>query len=224
MIKFLTAFLVAFIFSSAVFADVFKYTDKSGKIHYTDTPPNKNYKRIIRTKIVVRLRNKDNKLGNLSSFSKGGFSKSGKSLSRKAKARYTRMSHNAKANKKKYSAYVAQSAKKYNVDPRLVHAVILAESAYNPNAVSPVGAMGLMQLMPATAKRFGVTNRRDPRQSIDGGTHYLKILLKLFKSNTRLAVAAYNAGEGAVMKYNNSIPPYKETQNYVKKVLAFYQI
>lgn len=222
MIKLLTVFLVAFIFSSTVFADVFKYTDKSGKIHYTDTPPNKNYKRIIRTKIVVRLRNKGNQLGNLNSFSKGGFSKSG-SLSRKKRARYARMSHNAKANKKKYSAYVARAAKKYNVDAKLVHAVILAESAYNPNAVSPVGAVGLMQLMPATARRFGVTNRNDPQQSINGGTHYLKILLKLFKSNTRLAVAAYNAGEGAVMKYNNSIPPYKETQNYVKKVLAFYQ-
>ena len=221
MIKFLTVFLVAFIFSNAVFADVFKYTDKSGKSHYTDTPPNKNYKRIIRTKVVVRLRNKSKKLGNLSSFSKKIVLKTG-GLSRKKKARYARISHNAKANKKKYSAYVTNAARKYKVDARLVHAVILAESAYNPNAVSPVGAVGLMQLMPATAKRFGVTNRRDPQQSINGGTHYLKILLKLFKSNTKLAVAAYNAGEGAVMKYNNSIPPYKETQNYVKKVLAFY--
>ncbi len=223
MIKLFTTCLVVFIFSGTVLADVYKYKGKDGKIYYTDTPPNKNYKRIIRTKVVVRLRNQSNQLGNLSSFSKGGFSKSG-SLSRQAKARYARMSHNAKANKKKYSTYVAHAARKYNVDAKLVHAVILAESAYNPNAVSPVGAVGLMQLMPATARRFGVTNRNDPQQSINGGTHYLKVLLKLFKSNTRLAVAAYNAGEGAVMKYNNSIPPYRETQNYVKKVLAFYHI
>jgi soluble lytic murein transglycosylase-like protein len=132
------------------------------------------------------------------------------------------MSNSAKANKRKYSAYIAASARKYNVDERLVHAVILAESAYNPNARSPVGAVGLMQLMPATARRFGVTNRRDPRQSIDGGTHYLKILLKMFNNSKRLAVAGYNAGEGAVIKYKRTVPPYRETQNYVKKVLASY--
>ncbi|MDQ7089885.1 MAG: lytic transglycosylase domain-containing protein [Methylococcales bacterium] len=222
MIKLLMVFLVAFIFSEFANADVYKYKDKSGKIHYTDSPPNKNYKRIIRTKVVVRLRNNDNTLGRLSSFSKKGFSKKG-SLSRKEKARYSRISHSAKANRKKYSHFIANAAKKYNVDQKLVHAVILAESAYNPNAVSPVGAVGLMQLMPATARRFGVTNRNDPQQSIDGGTHYLKILLKMFNSNMRLAVAGYNAGEGAVRKYNNTIPPYKETRNYVKKVLAYYQ-
>lgn len=225
MIKYLiTSFLVAIIVSNSVVADIYKYKGKNGKIYYTDAPPNKKYKRIIRTKVIVRLRKQTGNLGALSSFSKSGFSKSGSLLSRHTKVRVPKISRYAKINKKKYSTLIAQAAKKYNVDKKLVHAVILAESAYNPNAVSPVGAVGLMQLMPATARRFGVTNRNDPRQSIDGGTHYLKVLLKMFNSNTRLAVAGYNAGEGAVRKYNNSIPPYKETQNYVKKVLAFYQI
>lgn len=210
MIKFLISFLMAFIFSGSVLADVYKYTSPDGKVHYTDTPPNKKYKRIIRTKVVVRVRNKGSRfsnLGNLGNFKKGNY----------------KISRYAKLNKKKYSPLVAAAAKKYNVSEKLVHAVILAESAYNPNAVSSAGAVGLMQLMPATAKRYGVTNRNDPKQSINGGTRYLKFLLKTFNSNLSLAVAGYNAGEGAVMKYNNSIPPYKETRNYVKKVLSFYK-
>ena len=228
--------MLFFIFLNTALADVYKYKGSDGKIYYTDSPPNKKYKRIIRTKVIVRLRKENNQLGRLSSFSKGGFSKKGfleaESLNRHVslggrgnvtyRNRYRKMSNSAKANKRKYSAYVAQSARKYNVDERLVHAVILAESAYNPNARSPVGAVGLMQLMPATARRFGVTNRRDPKQSIDGGTHYLKILLRMFNS-TKLAVAGYNAGEGAVLKYNRTVPPYRETRNYVKKVLAYYR-
>ncbi len=126
-------------------------------------------------------------------------------------------------NKKKYSPLIAKAAKKYEIDEKLLHAVIRAESAYNPNAVSSAGAVGLMQLMPQTAKRYGVSDRRNASQNIDGGTRYLKDLLAMFNSNLKLAVASYNAGEGAVKKYNNSIPPYPETQNYVKTVLAFYR-
>jgi soluble lytic murein transglycosylase-like protein len=224
MLKLFLGLLVVMIFSGHVIADIYKYKGKNGKIYYTDSPPNKKYKRIIRTKVIVRLRKQKGNLGRLSSFSKSGLSKSARLLGGYTKNRRpVKISRYAKVNKKKYSALIAQAAKKYRVDKKLVHAVILAESAYNPNAVSPVGAVGLMQLMPATARRFGVTNRRDPRQSIDGGTHYLKVLLKMFNANTRLAVAGYNAGEGAVRKYNNSIPPYRETQNYVKKVLAYYR-
>lgn len=115
---------------------------------------------------------------------------------------------------------VSISSSKYGVDPNLVHAVIKQESGGNPKAVSPVGAGGIMQLMPQTAKRFGVTNRFDPAENIDGGVHYLKVLLDMFKGNVKLAVAGYNAGEKAVIKYGYSVPPYAETQNYVKKVLA----
>jgi soluble lytic murein transglycosylase-like protein len=126
-------------------------------------------------------------------------------------------------NKKKFSPFVTQAAKKYSIDAKLLHAVIRTESAYNEKAISSAGAMGLMQLMPATAKRYGVSNRKDAKQNIDGGAHYLKDLLKMFNSNLKLVLASYNAGEGAVKKYNNTIPPYPETQNYVRKVLAFYQ-
>ncbi len=126
-------------------------------------------------------------------------------------------------NKKKFDPLIKKIASKHKIDPKLLHAIIRAESAYNPNAVSRVGAVGLMQLMPATAKRYGVKNRRNPKQNITGGTRYLKDLLKMFNSNLKLAVAAYNAGENAVIKYRNSIPPYRETRNYVKKVLRFYQ-
>ena len=128
-----------------------------------------------------------------------------------------------KKNKLKYSPLIANAATKYKIDEKLLHAVIQTESAYNADAVSSAGAVGLMQLMPATAKRYGVSNRKDAKQNIDGGTRYLKDLLAMFNSNLKLAVASYNAGEGAVKKYKNSIPPYPETQNYVKQVLALYR-
>ncbi len=135
----------------------------------------------------------------------------------------TRAFRTLNKNKKKFDPLIKKIATKHKIDPKLLHAIIRAESAYNPNAVSRVGAVGLMQLMPATAKRYGVKNRRNPAQNISGGTRYLKDLLKMFNSNLKLAVAAYNAGENAVIKYRNSIPPYRETRNYVKKVLRFYQ-
>lgn len=125
-------------------------------------------------------------------------------------------------NKKRFTGLIEQTASKYQIDPKLVHAVIQTESAYDADAVSSAGAVGLMQLMPATARRFGVTDRNDPNQNVEGGIRYLKHLINLFEDNVRLAVAAYNAGENAVMKYNYSIPPYPETQNYVRQVLALY--
>jgi soluble lytic murein transglycosylase-like protein len=125
-------------------------------------------------------------------------------------------------NKVKFADLISKAAQKHNLDAKLLHAVIQAESAYNAQAVSAAGAVGLMQLMPDTARRYGVMDSRDAEQNIEGGAHYLKDLLAMFNSNLRLAVAGYNAGEGAVMKYNNTVPPYPETQNYVQQVLALY--
>jgi soluble lytic murein transglycosylase-like protein len=125
-------------------------------------------------------------------------------------------------NKSKYSNLIADAASRHGVEEKLVHAVIQTESAYNASAVSPAGAVGLMQLMPGTARRYGVTDRNDPSQNINGGTRYLKDLLDMFNYNLGLAVAAYNAGENAVIRHNNSIPPYRETQNYVRQVLSLY--
>lgn len=113
-------------------------------------------------------------------------------------------------------AMVEQTAKDHDVSPLLVDSVIQVESNYNPYAVSPKGAQGLMQLMPATARRFGVTNSFDAEQNIEAGVKYLKLLQDTFKDD-RLAIAAYNAGEKAVTKYGD-VPPYAETQNYVVKV------
>ena len=113
---------------------------------------------------------------------------------------------------------VEAAAKKHDVDPLLVHSVISTESNYNPYAVSPKGAQGLMQLMPATARRFGVRNTFDVKENIEGGVRYLKYLGSLFPNDPRLAIAAYNAGEGAVWKYGNNIPPYRETEQYVRRV------
>jgi soluble lytic murein transglycosylase-like protein len=124
-------------------------------------------------------------------------------------------------NRQIYTPHIAQIARKYSLDPMLLHAVISAESAFNPRARSPKGAMGLMQLMPATARRFGVYNAWDPFANIEGGARYLRWLLDQFKDH-RLALAAYNAGEGAVMRYGNRIPPYPETRTYVTRVQRFY--
>ncbi len=115
------------------------------------------------------------------------------------------------------NALVASIARKHDVEPSLVDSVIRVESAYNPNAVSSAGAMGLMQLIPSTARRFGVNDTFHPQQNIEGGVRYLKYLMELYHGDERLALAAYNAGEGAVAKYKG-IPPYPETQNYVYQV------
>jgi soluble lytic murein transglycosylase-like protein len=118
-----------------------------------------------------------------------------------------------------YAPLVEEMAAEAGVDAALVHAVITAESGYNHKAVSRTGAQGLMQLMPGTAKRYAVKDAFDPRENIRGGTLYLRDLLQMFGGDLRLAVAAYNAGEQAVMRYGRTIPPYRETLAYVPKVI-----
>lgn len=111
----------------------------------------------------------------------------------------------------------------YGIESALLHAVVTVESRYNPRAVSPNGAAGLMQLMPGTAKRYGVNDTLDPEQNLRGGAKYLRDLLEMFGSDVRLALAAYHAGENAVLRYQNSIPPFRATMEYVPKVFDLYQ-
>jgi soluble lytic murein transglycosylase-like protein len=114
---------------------------------------------------------------------------------------------------------IDSTAQKYGVDPTLIQQIVKAESGFDSNATSQAGAMGLMQLMPSTAASYGVQNAYDATQNLDGGTHFLKDLLDRFQGNVPLTLAAYNAGPGAVDKYQG-VPPYKETQAYVQKIMA----
>jgi len=122
----------------------------------------------------------------------------------------------------KYDELIKQSAARNGVDPNLIVAVMRHESGNNPRARSYKGAMGLMQLMPGTAARFGVTNFYDPAQNIEGGTRYLRFLLDYFKGDINLVLAGYNAGENAVVNYGYTVPPYRETRHYVRAISARY--
>lgn len=176
---------------------IYKYVDRSGKFNFGDKRKHPGFKSFSLQKYRPRSKPRARIIGK------------GKALG-------------YEKGKRVYGAIIRNISNKLGVSANLVHAVINAESAYNSQAVSSAGAVGLMQLMPATAKRYGVSNRRDPIQNIKGGTQYLRYLLKLFDGDLRLTAAAYNAGENAVLKYNRNVPPYKETQNYVVKVLNFY--
>ncbi|MCU7817213.1 MAG: lytic transglycosylase domain-containing protein [Candidatus Thiodiazotropha sp. (ex Rostrolucina anterorostrata)] len=145
--------------------------------------------------------------------------RSGKNRTRNSNYSLERM----RKNKAEVTPLIENIAKELHLHPGLLHAVVRVESAYNPKAISRKGAQGLMQLMPATTNRYGVNDSYDPKQNLQGGAQYLRDLLKLFEFDIKLALAAYNAGENAVFKYGKKIPPYPETQNYVKKVLNEFE-
>ena len=189
-LSFFALCLLLFVAPFLADADIYKYVDKRGRIHFTDKPAHGGYKRLVKTW-------------------KGW--------------QEARIDHrSASRNRKRFEPTIATAAKVHRLPPALLHAVITAESAYDPNAVSKAGAVGLMQLMPGTAKRYGVRNRRDPIANVAGGTRYLRDLLDMFDNNVVLALAAYNAGENAVIKHGRQVPPYSETRTYVRRVLDYY--
>jgi soluble lytic murein transglycosylase-like protein len=185
--------ILAVVNAPLAMADIYKYVDAEGHVYLTDRPDHKGYKLLVKTW-------------------KGW--KAGRS-----KIDLARLEQN----RRRFSPMIMQVAKQYQLPETLLHAVIKAESAYDPNAVSTAGAVGLMQLMPDTARRYGVQDRRDPIANMHGGSRYLRDLLGMFNNNLTLAIAAYNAGENAVIGYGYKIPPYDETRVYVKKVLQFYK-
>lgn len=198
--------IFAFVFTLCTFgpaeAGVYMYEDSTGKILLTDKP--RNYKQIAY------------------------FSPSGKkSITSSNKSAQSSLKSLNKTQRKKvfftrYNSIIKQKASKYKLDHRLVSAVVQVESQFNPKAVSRSGAVGLMQLMPSTAKQLGVHNAYDPYQNIEGGTKYLRYLVERFKGNVTFALAAYNSGPLNVEKYGN-VPPFKETKRYIKKIYSIYK-
>ncbi|CAM4177085.1 lytic transglycosylase domain-containing protein [Psychrobacter arenosus] len=192
-------------FTSAQAAEMFIYKDKnSGQ---------------------VLLTNVDNPTGGFSKFTqkvKVTYYPDSKALTgASSNSSYGSSSPSGSATRNAYDALIRASASRHGIDPGLMKAMMHTESAFNPNARSPVGAQGLMQLMPATARRFSVSNPWNPADNIEGSAKYIAWLLKRFNNNVEYAVAGYNAGEGNVDKYKG-IPPFRETRNYVKSVMSRY--
>lgn len=170
--------LVLSLLCTTSFADIYKFTDPTGVIHFTNIPQGKDYEKIISEK---RAHTKDN-----------------------------------------YDYIIESKSSKYNIEPAIIKAVITAESNWNPRAVSHKGAMGLMQLMPATAKDMEISNPFDPEDNIEGGTKYLRWLLNRFDGNLDLALAAYNAGPARV-EQSGGIPAITETRKYVQNINKIYK-
>ena len=183
------------------------YKSKSGQALITNTYPSGNFDKF--TKKVQENHYKSSQLLNGSSYNNSYSNNYGSS------------SASSSGTRNSYDSYILASAQRHGVDPALMKAMMHTESAFNPNARSPVGAQGLMQLMPATARRFKVSNAWNPAENIEGSAKYIAWLMKRFNNNVEFAVAGYNAGEGNVDKYNG-IPPFKETRNYVKSVMSRY--
>jgi soluble lytic murein transglycosylase-like protein len=186
-------------------AQIVKYIDNDGAIHYTNTPTYAN--------------STDMRLPPLTEAAFQKYFPKYTASQGFQPAFFSRLSNFP--NQAAYDPHIKLTCKLYGLDCNLVKAMILAESGFNPQAVSPKGAMGLMQLMPGTSRDLGVLNPFDPQQNIDGGARYLRMMLDLFGNDTALALAAYNAGPEAVTKHGG-IPPFDETQIYVKTVMDFY--
>lgn len=204
MISFMAALIaiVLFLFSAFnVHADIYKHISEDGVIYFSNSSSGADSKVVVRER-MIRLKNGK---------------ESDPVDSRPQKVEGLQVSRNLDM----FNTVVDEQAKRHNVDPQLVKAVIRAESNWNPDAVSPKGALGLMQLMPSTAALLGVSNAFDPFENIDGGVRYLKYLIGRFNGNLILALAAYNAGPGLVEK-KGAVPSIPETIAYVKRVMRYY--
>ncbi len=201
-------------------SDLYGFVDESGRVHVTASPPagDPRYQLFLRSPDDYRLKDAS-EFRNLRN--------PGDSRLRAPWGRVTERSmlENPLLEDKPFQEHVVEAAKEHKVDPALVHAVIVAESNYNPNAVSDKGAIGLMQVMPDTGKRYGAKEKdlRVPQKNIRIGVQYLADLIEMFDGDLKLALAAYNAGENAVIRYGRKVPPYAETIAYVPRVLKVYE-
>jgi len=189
--------------ATPAYADIYRCKRSDGTLHYTNIREQGR-----RCELVVRGSKKSSP--SASTHKKGSATTTSGGSRSKDPARYSR-----------YDGLIDEAARLYQLPESFIRAVMRVESDFNPTVVSRAGAMGLMQLMPMTARSMGVSDPFDVRQNIHGGARYLRILANRFRGDLVLTVAAYNAGEGAVEKYNG-IPPYKETQRYVRRVLKHY--
>jgi soluble lytic murein transglycosylase-like protein len=214
-------FLLAasFWLTSAAFADMWTYTDSQGVKHFASSQIDRRYVLLFKGMSLTEASGQSSATGSQMATTTPLSLRTVSQI--QASPGYLAVQH-----------HVHAAAKLHQVDAALVQAVIAAESGFNSNAISPKGAVGLMQVMPATAQRYGVANDRsssvakklvDPVTNINTGTRYLRDLLNLFPGQLELALAAYNAGEGAVQKAGNRIPDFRETQNYVQKVMQLYR-
>ena len=188
------AAVIAALPTMAAASDIYGFVDGEGVSHFSNVPDSSRYQLV--------LRNREN-------------------YAVKLDGRYQLRS--TKIDTGPFAGLIAHEAMSTRLDPMLVHAVIATESGYNARALSPKGAIGLMQLMPETAKRYRVTDLYQPEANIRAGTRYLSDLISMFGGDISLALAAYNAGENAVLRYGRKIPPFAETQDYVPRVLRKYE-
>jgi soluble lytic murein transglycosylase-like protein len=188
--------LVSAVSAGIAHADIYRYVDAEGVVHFTNVPQDSRFK------VYLKERRKPDPV---------------------TETLASEIRYYDEKDRARYAKPIQDAAKATRLDAALIHAVISAESGYNPFARSRKGAAGLMQLMPETAKRYGVKNRLDPAQNISGGARYLRDLIRMFNNDVQLAVAAYNAGENAVVRAGNRIPPYQETMTYVPRVMSYYR-
>jgi soluble lytic murein transglycosylase-like protein len=183
------------LYSSPATAEIYKYIDPQGRIYYTDQKKDTSYH------LLAKLHFENDRVKHRPSYGMAQL----------------------RANRKKFSPLITAAAARYNLEEALIHAVIYVESSYDPLAKSTSDCIGLMQLKPSTARRYGVDDAWPPKDNIRAGSLYLSDLIHLFDGDLRLALAGYNAGENAVLRNNRQIPNYPETRRYVKKVMSHYQ-
>jgi len=211
-----TAALAALLAAAApACADVYSFVEEDGTVRFSNKPDDPRYKLYLREPTEYKLRDAK-EFRNLRN--PGDF------RLRASWGKRPDLLENPALEGKPFQEQVIVAAKNTQLDPALIHAVITAESNYNPNAVSDKGAVGLMQLMPDTARRYGVKGKemRHPEKNITAGAQYLSDLIRMFDGDLKLALAGYNAGENVVLRYGRRVPPYAETQAYVPRVLRVY--